>query len=253
MSHKRREHKRQRHAEAAGGVRWPAVLRAVVLGGGVALLVIGAMVPSESAISDGTYAPLAAGWCLLLVVWAAAMWLDDQPTVMIGWTEAIGAALVGWHSLAALLSLGYTNGRHALNAHWLIVGYGLTAFLFRQTVRTVEQARSLVAAMVWLATLLASLGLYQYFYGMPRQRREYVLEIHASISASQLHVTWIYSRNLHRQATIAALAQAFIAALRALIAHCRSPEAGGYTPSDFPDLELRADELDALLAEFGEH
>jgi tetratricopeptide (TPR) repeat protein len=173
MSHKRREQKRQQRAEIAGGVRWPGVLRAVLLGGAVALLVIGAMLPSESAISEGTYAPLAAGWCLLLVVWTAAMWLDDQPTVRIGWTEAIGAALVGWHSLAAMLSLGYTNGRHALNAHWLVVGYGLTVFLFRQTVRTAEQARSLVAAMLWLATLLASLGLYQYFYGMPRQRREY--------------------------------------------------------------------------------
>src|SRR5262245_12426949 len=173
MSQKRREQKRQRRVEIEGGVRWPAVLKAVVLGGGVALLVIGAMGPSESAVSDGTYAPLAAGWCLLLVAWAAAMWLDDQPTVVIGWTETIGAALVGWHSVAALLSLGSTNGRHALNAHWLVIGYGLTAFLFRQTVRTAEQARSLVTAMLWLATLLASLGLYQYFYGMPRQRKEY--------------------------------------------------------------------------------
>ena len=82
-------------------------------------------------------------------------------------------ALVGWHSLAALVSLGQTNGRQALNAHWLILGYGLTAFLLRQTVRTAEQARSLVAAMIWLATLLASLGLYQYFYSMPKLRREY--------------------------------------------------------------------------------
>src|SRR5689334_2420152 len=169
MSHKRREQRRQQQAEVAGQIRWAAVLRAVVLGGGMALIVMAALIPSESAISDGTYAPLAAGWCLLLVVWAAAMWLDDQPTVLIGWTEAIGAAVIGWHSLAALLSLGYTNGRHALNAHWLVVGYGLTAFLFRQTVRTADQARSLVAAMLWLATLLASLGLYQYSYGMPRQ------------------------------------------------------------------------------------
>jgi len=170
---KRREQKRQQRAQREGGVRWPDVLRAIVLGGGVALLVIGAMLPSESAISEGTYAPLAAGWCLLLVVWAAAMWLDDEPVVFIGWTEAAGAALIGWHSLAALLSLGHTNGRHALNAHWLIVGYGLTAFLFRQTVRTAEQARSLVAAMLWLATLLASLGLYQYFYAMPRLRHDF--------------------------------------------------------------------------------
>ena len=55
-------------AEAESAIRWAAVLRAIVLGGGVALLVIGALVPSESAISDGTYAPMAAGWCLLLVV-----------------------------------------------------------------------------------------------------------------------------------------------------------------------------------------
>src|SRR5262249_14277855 len=150
MSQKRREQKRQRRVEIEGGVRWPAVLKAVVLGGGVALLVIGAMVPSESAVSDGTYAPLAVGWCLLLVVWTATMWLDDRPTVVVGWTEAIGAALVGWHSLAALLSLGYSNGRHALNAHWLVIGYGLTAFLFRQTVRTAEQARRLVPAILSL-------------------------------------------------------------------------------------------------------
>src|SRR6266496_4224621 len=102
MSHKRREQRRYRHAEGESPIRWAAVLRAIVLGGGVTLIVIGALVPSESAISDGTYAPLAAGWCLLLVVWAAAMWLDDQPTVQVGWTEAIGAALIGWHSLAAL-------------------------------------------------------------------------------------------------------------------------------------------------------
>src|SRR6266404_4872777 len=109
---KRREQK-QRRQEAENGVRWPAVLRAVVLGGGCALVVVSAMLPSESAISAGTYAPIAAGWCLLLVVWAASLWLDEQPTVRVGWTEAVGAALVGWHSLAALVSLGHTNGRLA--------------------------------------------------------------------------------------------------------------------------------------------
>jgi hypothetical protein len=173
MSQKRREQRRHKEAEAAGQIRWAAVLRAIVLGGGVALIVIGALIPSESAISDGTYAPIAAGWCLLLIVWAAAMWLDDRPAIRIGWTEAAGAALVGWHSLAAVVSLGHTNGRHALNAHWLILGYGLTVFLFRQSLRTSEQARALVAAMVWMATLLATLGLYQYGYGMPKLRREY--------------------------------------------------------------------------------
>src|SRR5689334_23091745 len=141
MPHKRREQRKHKEGEAAGQIRWAAVLRAIVLGGGVALIVITALIPSESAISDGTYAPIAAGWCLLLVVWAAAVWLDERPAIRIGWTEAAGAALIGWHSLAAVVSLGHTNGRHALNAHWLVLGYGLTALLFRQTLRTADQAR----------------------------------------------------------------------------------------------------------------
>jgi hypothetical protein len=173
MTNKRREQKRQRYTEAERPIRWAAVLRAIVLAGAVALLVVGALMPSESTISNGTYAPLAAGWCLLLVVWALAMWMDPAATVRLGWTEVFGAALIGWHSLAAMNSLGQTNGRHALNAHWLILGYGLTAFLIRQSLRTAEQARSLLVAMIWLATLLSTLGIYQYAYSMPRQRREY--------------------------------------------------------------------------------
>src|SRR3954469_9342185 len=170
---KKRRDQQPHEAETGNQIRWAAVLRAIVLGGGVALVVMTALIPSESAISDGTYAPIAAGWCLLLVVWAAGVWLDERPTIRIGWTEAAAAALIGWHSLAAVVSLGHTNGRHALNAHWLVLGYGLTAFLFRQTLRTNQQASALVAAMIWLATLLASLGLYQYGYSMPKLRRDY--------------------------------------------------------------------------------
>jgi len=173
MSHKRREQRRQRQAELAGQIRWAAVLRSIVLAGAVALVVISTLVPSEAAISDGTYAPLASGWCLLLVVWAASLWVDEKPAIVLGWTEAAGAALLGWHSLAAAVSLGYTNGRQALNAHWLIFGYGMTFFLLRQVLRTAEQARALVATMLWLAALLAAVGLYQYGYGMPQARREY--------------------------------------------------------------------------------
>src|SRR6187455_3327654 len=143
MSHKRREERRLRQASGDGQVRWSAMLRAVVLSGGAALLVLAALVPSESAISGGTYAPLAAGWCLLLILWAGSLCCDERMTIRIGWTEVVGVALVGWHSLAALMSLGQTNGRQALNAHWLILGYGLTAFLLRQTVRTAREARCL--------------------------------------------------------------------------------------------------------------
>jgi non-ribosomal peptide synthase protein (TIGR01720 family) len=65
-------------------------------------------------------------------------------------------------------------------------------------------------------------------------------------------VEWSYSANVHRHATIEALAKSFLEALRALIAHCQSPEAGGYTPSDFPVAGLSQSDLDDLMAELTE-
>jgi hypothetical protein len=38
-----------------------------------------------------------------------------------------------------------------------------------------------------------------------------------------------------------------VARLNSLIAYCLSPEAGGYTPSDFPDLQISQQDLDDLL------
>jgi non-ribosomal peptide synthase protein (TIGR01720 family) len=45
------------------------------------------------------------------------------------------------------------------------------------------------------------------------------------------------------------LAQGFLEALEALIVHCQSPEAGGYTLSDFPLVQLGQDELDRAFEE----
>src|SRR6186713_2646931 len=100
MTKHRREERKQRNAIAESQIRWPATLRAIVLCGGVVLVVLAATLPSESAISDGTYAPLAAGWCLLLILWAASICFEERPTIRLGWTEVAGVALVGWHSLA---------------------------------------------------------------------------------------------------------------------------------------------------------
>jgi non-ribosomal peptide synthase protein (TIGR01720 family) len=83
----------------------------------------------------------------------------------------------------------------------------------------------------------------------PKAKRRHLLEINSSISAGRLAVHWTYSAGIHRQETIERLALAYLEALRALIAHCQSPEAGGYTPSDFPDIELSQEKLDNILAE----
>ena len=68
----------------------------------------------------------------------------------------------------------------------------------------------------------------------------------------QLQLDWTYSKHLHRRDTIERLAQGFIEALRTLIMHCQSPDAGGYTPSDFPKMKLSQQELDELMTALGE-
>ncbi|MEM7349983.1 MAG: non-ribosomal peptide synthase/polyketide synthase [Acidobacteriota bacterium] len=81
-----------------------------------------------------------------------------------------------------------------------------------------------------------------------RGHRPHLLDLNASIAGGQLRIAWIYSANVHRRATVEALAERTMAALRTLIAHCRAPQAGGFTPSDFPLAGLDQATLDRLLA-----
>lgn len=85
----------------------------------------------------------------------------------------------------------------------------------------------------------------------PRGHRHHVLEINAAVLQGELVVCWSFSPALHREQTIADLATDYLSALRRLIDHCLDPEAGGYTPSDFPDVDLGSDELDALIERYG--
>ncbi|MEO0490436.1 MAG: condensation domain-containing protein, partial [Cyanobacteria bacterium J06659_2] len=82
----------------------------------------------------------------------------------------------------------------------------------------------------------------------PKGSRSYRLDINAVVVGGQLRVDWSYSAAIHQQTTIERVAERFINALRSLIAHCQSPEAGGYTPSDFSEANLNQQELDQFLA-----
>jgi non-ribosomal peptide synthase protein (TIGR01720 family) len=86
----------------------------------------------------------------------------------------------------------------------------------------------------------------------PRGGRRYLLEINGRIAGGQLLLDWIYSACIHRRDTIERLARHFIEALRALIVHCQSPDARGFTPSDFPKMNLSQQELDELITALGE-
>jgi amino acid adenylation domain-containing protein/non-ribosomal peptide synthase protein (TIGR01720 family) len=83
----------------------------------------------------------------------------------------------------------------------------------------------------------------------PRGNRHHLLEISGRSLGGCLQVSWRYSENLHRRSTIERLAESFLQALRAIIIHCQSPEAGGYTPSDFSLAQLDQRELEHAFDE----
>ena len=80
----------------------------------------------------------------------------------------------------------------------------------------------------------------------PTGERDHLVEVNGSISRGALQMVWTYSRNRHERATIERVAADFVAALRELVAHCRSNVAGGVTPSDFPLASLDQGALDEL-------
>ncbi|HEY9421468.1 MAG TPA: hypothetical protein VIW92_08640, partial [Thermoanaerobaculia bacterium] len=82
-------------------------------------------------------------------------------------------------------------------------------------------------------------------------RRPYLLDVSGAVIRGRFQTSWTYSVNTHLAATVEAAAQRFLAALRALIAHCRSAGAGGVTPADFPKAKLSRSQLDKLVRKVG--
>jgi amino acid adenylation domain-containing protein/non-ribosomal peptide synthase protein (TIGR01720 family) len=79
-------------------------------------------------------------------------------------------------------------------------------------------------------------------------QRPHLLDINAIITNERLQIDWTYSRNFHQPRTIEKIAQEFVEQLQDLIDHCLSSENGGYTPTDFPLLQLNQLELDQIFA-----
>ena len=83
----------------------------------------------------------------------------------------------------------------------------------------------------------------------PRNRRPYRLELNAWIADTQLQLNWRYDRQVYRSETLASLADQYLSALKALIAHCATTDSGGFTPSDFPDADFSQSELDDFIGQ----
>ncbi|NVZ72778.1 non-ribosomal peptide synthetase [Pseudomonas costantinii] len=72
------------------------------------------------------------------------------------------------------------------------------------------------------------------------------LSVDSQVYGGELVLRWTFSRERHDQQTIRELADAYLAELQSLIAHCLKDDAGGLTPSDFPLAHLTQPQLDAL-------
>ncbi|MEH2381364.1 MAG: amino acid adenylation domain-containing protein [Nostoc sp.] len=83
----------------------------------------------------------------------------------------------------------------------------------------------------------------------PKGQRRHLLTVNGLVVEGRLKVEWQYSEHFHSWGTVENLANEYIEALKTIISHCLSPEAGGYTPSDFPEVEFSQEALDELLAE----
>jgi non-ribosomal peptide synthase protein (TIGR01720 family) len=84
----------------------------------------------------------------------------------------------------------------------------------------------------------------------PRARRPSRLSVEAMVVDGRLRVGLFHGDSI-ADASADRLADACVRALRELIEHCRAPDAGGFTPSDFPEAGLDQAALDALMAQLG--
>jgi amino acid adenylation domain-containing protein/non-ribosomal peptide synthase protein (TIGR01720 family) len=143
------------------------------------------------------------------------------------------------------------------------IGYGLLRYL-RKDAQLAEQLQSLPQAEVsfnYLGQFDSVLSPDAMFAPAKESSgsehshlasRSHLLEVNAFLLGGQLQVDWIYSSNLHQRATIESLAENFMTAIASLIAHCQSPEAGGYTPSDFPAARLSQKDIDKFITKISQ-
>ena len=76
---------------------------------------------------------------------------------------------------------------------------------------------------------------------------DHLFAIDALVLDDRLRVNWTYDAESCLPETAERLARGFVTELEALTAHCLSPEAGGFTPSDFPLASLDQEALDRLI------
>ncbi len=141
------------------------------------------------------------------------------------------------------------------------IGYGLLRYLGG------DEARRTLQAQRPAEVCFNYLGQFQEVFGAggafalalegsgaihsPKGKRPYLFEVGGAVVTNRLRIVWAYNGDLHRRGTVERLAARFMERLRELIRHCVAQKAPGYTPSDFPDLDLSEADLRNLMEELG--
>ncbi|WP_275410972.1 non-ribosomal peptide synthetase [Paractinoplanes rishiriensis] len=91
----------------------------------------------------------------------------------------------------------------------------------------------------------------------PGMRLAHVIELNAlafeGADGAELRATWSFAGRLVGPAEVEGLAELWFTALRALVAHADSPDAGGLTPSDVSLVAMTQDEIDEFELDLYAH
>ncbi|GET42317.1 amino acid adenylation domain-containing protein [Microseira wollei NIES-4236] len=141
------------------------------------------------------------------------------------------------------------------------IGYGILRYLgddkIAESMKNLPQAEVIFNYLGQFDQTLSESSLFSFARESTGNSRSlegtriHLFEIDGLVNGGQLSLSWTYSKNIYQKATVEYLAQNYLEVLQELIAYCQSPDAGGYTPSDFPDVDLNQEELENVLAEIG--
>ncbi|GMK39948.1 hypothetical protein PCCS19_30030 [Paenibacillus sp. CCS19] len=84
----------------------------------------------------------------------------------------------------------------------------------------------------------------------PGSVSSHLLGIDGWVVSGKLHLSWTFSERKFRKETIQKAADRYLEELRKLIAHCLEVKEPAFTPSDFPNARISADDLKSILNKY---
>ncbi|MEA5549589.1 amino acid adenylation domain-containing protein [Anabaena cylindrica UHCC 0172] len=84
----------------------------------------------------------------------------------------------------------------------------------------------------------------------PEGLRPHLIDINGIVVEGELRVDWLYSSNLHKEETITKWVDEFQKNLLEIINYCTEVGVGGYTPSDFPLVQISQSSVNILQEKY---